>query len=106
AHWTRDRDHDRLPLEWVVKKMTADTASMYGLADRGVLAPGMVGDVNVIDYDNLRLERPVMVVDLPADGRRFVQGARRYVPTVKSGDVIMCHGDDVGARPGRLIRGR
>ena len=75
AHWTRDRDHDRLPLEWVVKKMTADTASMYGLGDRGVLAPGMVGDANVIDYDNLRLERPVMVHDLPANGRRFVQRA-------------------------------
>jgi N-acyl-D-aspartate/D-glutamate deacylase len=105
AHWTRDRDHDRLPLEWVVKKMTADTASMYGLGDRGVLAPGRVGDVNVIDYDNLRLERPVMVFDLPANGRRFVQRAQGYVTTVKSGEVIMRHGDDVGARPGTLLRG-
>jgi N-acyl-D-aspartate/D-glutamate deacylase len=105
THWTRDRDHDRLPLEWVVKKMTADTASMYGLGDRGVLAPGKVGDVNVIDYGNLRLERPVMVFDLPAAGRRFVQRAQGYVTTVKSGEVIMRDGDDVGARPGRLLRG-
>ena len=54
THWTRDRDHDRLPLEWVVRKMTAETASLYGLGDRGALAPGMLGDVNVIDYDGLR----------------------------------------------------
>src|SRR5207245_10039347 len=50
AHWTRDRDHERLPLEFVVKKMTADSASVYGLGDRGELIPGKVGDVNVIDY--------------------------------------------------------
>src|SRR5207253_7358833 len=64
THWTRDRDHELLPLEFVVKKMTADTASMYGLGDRGVLTPGKVGDVNVIDYEHLQLERPVMVHDL------------------------------------------
>jgi N-acyl-D-amino-acid deacylase len=105
AHWTRDRDHNRLPLEWVVKKMTSDTASMYGLGDRGVLAPGKVGDVNVIDYDNVQLERPQMVFDLPGNGRRFVQGARGYVATVKSGAVVTKNGVDQGARPGRLLRG-
>jgi len=105
AHWARDRDHDRLPLEWVVKKMTADTASMYGLGDRGVLAPGKLGDVNVIDFDHVQLERPVMVHDLPGDARRFVQRARGYVATVKSGKVVLSDGDDQGERPGRLLRG-
>jgi N-acyl-D-aspartate/D-glutamate deacylase len=105
AHWTRDRARDRLPLEWVVRKMTAETASMYGLGDRGVLAPGMIGDANVIDYEHVRLERPAMVHDLPGDARRFVQRARGYVATVKSGEVVLCDGDDQGARPGRLLRG-
>jgi N-acyl-D-aspartate/D-glutamate deacylase len=105
AHWTRDRAHDRLPLEWVVQKMSSETASMYGLSDRGVLAPGKIGDANVIDYDHVRLERPVMVHDLPGDARRFVQRARGYVATVKSGEVVLCDGDDQGARPGRLLRG-
>jgi N-acyl-D-aspartate/D-glutamate deacylase len=105
AHWTRDRDHDRLPLEWVVKKMTSDTAAMYGLGDRGVLAPGKIGDVNVIDYEHLRLERPVLVHDLPGDARRFVQRARGFVTTVKSGEVVLCDGDEQGERPGRLLRG-
>jgi N-acyl-D-aspartate/D-glutamate deacylase len=105
AHWARDRAHDRLPLEWVVRKMTSETASMYGLGDRGTLEPGKIGDVNVIDFDHVQVERPVMVHDLPGDARRFVQRARGYVTTVKSGETILCDGDDQGARPGRLLRG-
>ncbi len=105
AHWARDRDHDRLPLEWVVKKMTSDTASMYGLGDRGVLAPGKIGDVNVIDFAHVQLERPVMVHDLPGGARRFVQRARGYIETVKSGHVVLSDGDDQGERPGMLLRG-
>jgi N-acyl-D-aspartate/D-glutamate deacylase len=105
THWARDRDHDRLPLEWVVRKMTSQTAAMYGLGDRGALVPGKIGDANVIDFEHLRLERPVMVHDLPGDARRFVQRARGYVTTVKSGEVVLCDGDDQGVRPGRLLRG-
>ena len=58
THWARDRDHDRLPLEWIVRKMTAETAALYGLGDRGTLTPGMLGDVNLIDFDALRLAAP------------------------------------------------
>ena len=105
THWARDRGHDRLPLEWVVRKMTSETAAMYGLGDRGVLVPGKIGDANVIDYEHLRLDRPVMVHDLPGDARRFVQRARGYLTTVKSGEVVLCDGDDQGARPGQLLRG-
>jgi N-acyl-D-aspartate/D-glutamate deacylase len=105
THWTRDRDHDRLPVEWVVRKMTAETASLYGFADRGALKPGKLGDVNLIDYENLKLPRPEMVADLPADARRFVQGSEGYVATVKRGEVVLRDGEDQGRRPGRLVRG-
>jgi N-acyl-D-aspartate/D-glutamate deacylase len=105
THWTRDRAHDRLPVEWIVRKMTADTASMYGLGDRGVLAPGKVGDANVIDYDDLALERPVMVHDLPGGARRFVQRSRGYTATIKAGRVVLRDGADQGERPGQLLRG-
>ncbi|HEY1737935.1 MAG TPA: amidohydrolase family protein, partial [Acidimicrobiia bacterium] len=105
THWTRDRDHDRLPLEWIVRKMTAETASLYSLTDRGTLAPGMYGDVNVIDYDALRLFRPEMVHDLPGGARRFVQRSEGYVATIKSGEVVMRNGEDQGMRPGVLLRG-
>jgi len=105
THWVRDRARDRLPLEWVVRKMTSETAAMYGLGDRGVLAPGMIGDVNVIDDTALALGRPEFVHDLPGGARRFVQRATGYVTTVKSGAVVLVDGADQGERPGRLLRG-
>ncbi len=106
THWTRDRSRgDGLPLEDVVRKQTHDTARLYGLGDRGTLEVGMLGDVNVIDYDALALEPPQVVRDLPAGGSRLVQRARGYVATIKGGEVTFDHGADTGARPGTLIRG-
>jgi N-acyl-D-aspartate/D-glutamate deacylase len=106
THWVRDRSRgERLPLELVVQKMTSDTASLYGLQDRGVLAPGMRGDVNVIDLEGMVLHRPEMVYDLPGGARRLLQSADGYDATIVAGEVIMRDGVATGARPGKLIRG-
>lgn len=105
AYWTRDRRGARLPLEQAVRMLTSDTAQMYGLGDRGVIAPGMVGDLNVIDYDALRLHAPEVHHDLPAGGTRILQNAGGYVATVKSGTVTFRDGAATGALPGRLVRG-
>ena len=67
--------------------------------------PGLLGDANVIDFDALRLPRPEMVHDLPADARRFVQGSEGYVATIKRGTPILRDGEDQGERPGQLLRG-
>lgn len=106
THWVRDRQRgERLPLELVVQRQTSDTARLYGLGDRGVLAPGKVGDVNVIDLDRLQLRPPTVVDDLPAGGRRIVQRADGYEATVKSGVVTFLGGQPTGEHPGRLLRG-
>ena len=106
TYFTRDRVRGpRLPLEFVVHKMTQDTARLYGLNDRGVLAPGYRADCNVIDYDALALDAPQMVRDLPAGGKRLIQRARGYVATVCAGEVTFEQGDATGAQPGRLLRG-
>jgi N-acyl-D-aspartate/D-glutamate deacylase len=106
THWTRDRERgDLLPVEWVVKKQTHDTARLYGLTDRGTLEPGMLADVNVIDYDGLALGNPTVAADLPAGGRRLLQSADGYLATVKAGDTTFENGVDTGERPGRLLRG-
>ncbi len=106
THWARDRSRgEKLPLEFVVKKMTSDTARLYGLHDRGALRPGMKGDVNVIDLERLRLRTPELAYDLPAGGRRLLQRAEGFVATIVSGEVVMREGEDTGARPGALIRG-
>ncbi|HWC34460.1 MAG TPA: amidohydrolase family protein [Mycobacteriales bacterium] len=105
THWTRDRSRgERLPLEFVVRKQTHDTARLYGMTDRGTLEPGMLADVNLIDYDRLRVLPPVVVADLPAGGTRVVQGAEGYVATIKRGVVTYRNGEATGARPGELVR--
>ena len=106
THWVRDRSRgERLSLEEVVRMQTHDTARLYGLNDRGVLAPGMKADVNVIDLEKLRILPPEMVFDLPADGRRMIQRAEGYRATVVSGAVTFEDGEATGEMPGRLIRG-
>ncbi|MDI2132535.1 N-acyl-D-amino-acid deacylase family protein [Yinghuangia seranimata] len=106
THWARDRARgERLPLEFVIKKQTADTAELYGLGDRGVIEPGKRADLNVIDLDELTLHRPRMVHDLPAGGGRMLQDATGYVATVVAGQITRRNGQDTGARPGRLVRG-
>ena len=106
AYMTRDRTKGPLmSLEGTVHKMTQDTALLYGMEDRGVVAPGFVADLNVIDYDTLSLEDPEIVYDLPAGGKRIIQRANGYVATIKSGEVTYEHGEHTGALPGRLLRG-
>lgn len=106
THWVRDRTRgERLPLELVIRKMTQDTASLYGLGDRGTLEPGKKGDVNVIDFDGLTLHRPAMAYDLPGGARRLLQTADGYDATIVSGEVVMRGGKETGARPGALVRG-
>src|SRR6202162_4122037 len=83
THWARDRTRgDRLPIETVVHLQTRRTAELYGFRDRGLLAPGYLADVNVIDHDALALEASDNVYDLPASGKRLIQRARGYVATV------------------------
>jgi N-acyl-D-aspartate/D-glutamate deacylase len=104
SHWARDRA-DGLPLEFVVKKMTRDTAHLYGLEDRGVLAPGFKADLNLVDLEHLNLRLPEMVHDLPAGARRLIQRADGWKATICSGEVTFEDGEHTDARPGRLIRG-
>ncbi len=106
THWARDRSRgDRLSVEEVVNHQTRRAALLYGFEDRGLLEPGYLADVNVIDMENLTLLPPKMVYDLPAGGKRLIQDAVGYVATVKSGVVVRENGKATGERPGVLLRG-
>ncbi len=106
THWARDRKRGpTVSVEHAVHSMTQDTARVYGLLDRGVIAPGYKADFNVIDFENLSLRRPEMAYDLPAGARRLLQKSRGYDATIVSGEVVMRDGEATSARPGRLIRG-
>ncbi len=105
--WARDRTRGRtLPVEAMVRKQTIDNARLYELHDRGVIAPGLRADLNVIDFAALKLHVPRIHHDLPAGGARIMQGSEGYLATVVNGVVTRRHDQDTGARPGRLMRWR
>ena len=106
THWTRDRTRGpKLALEDVIRMQCRDTAESVGLFDRGRIAVGLRADLNVIDYDHLRLRAPEVAYDLPAGGRRLIQRADGYVATIVAGEVTYRGGEPTGALPGRLLRG-
>jgi N-acyl-D-aspartate/D-glutamate deacylase len=105
THWGRDRIRGpKLPLEMLVKRQTSETANFFGLTDRGRLAPGLRADVNVIDFDGMRMQKPELVHDMPANGRRFVQRVTGYEATIVAGQPIFERGEHTGALPGKLVR--
>jgi len=106
THWVRDRSRGpRLSLEYAVRKQTLETAHLFGLRDRGQIAPGLRADLNVIDFDRLHLPPTYVVRDLPAGGQRMMQDAKGYAATIVAGVVTRREDEDTGARPGRLVRG-
>ena len=105
-HWVRDRQRgNKLPIELIINKQTAATASLYGLKDRGVLAVGKRADINIIDLEKLAIGDFELQADLPAGGTRILQSATGYVATFVKGVQTRGNGVDLGRRPGRLIRG-
>jgi N-acyl-D-amino-acid deacylase len=105
THWVRDRTRGpRLPLELAVHELTQKPARIFGLNDRGVLAPGMRADINLIDFDRLALNPLEFIHDLPCGHRRLVQRSRGYVATYVAGQKIFAECKETGARPGRVVR--
>ncbi|MBR0898937.1 amidohydrolase family protein [Bradyrhizobium tropiciagri] len=105
-NWVRDAKLGKnIDLAMAIRALSQEPAQLVGLDDRGLLAPGYVADVNVIDLDGLRLHAPTVVYDLPAGGRRLRQGADGFVATIKNGAITYRDGVHTGALPGRLVRG-
>lgn len=105
THWGRDRTRgEQIDLPTLIKSQTHDTARAVELSDRGTLEVGMKADVNVIDFDNLRVRSPEIVHDLPAGGARLQQRADGYLATVVNGQVTYENAEPTDALPGRLIR--
>ena len=104
-HWVRDRAGKRIALEHAIKRQCRDTAVLYGLHDRGLIQPGLLADINVIDMDRLKLGKPWLAFDLPANGKRLLQKADGYVATIKSGQITFREGVMQGPTPGIVLRG-
>lgn len=106
THWARDRTRgEKLPLEFVVKRLTRDNAAAIGLLDRGLVKTGLKADLNVIDFDRLNVHAPEVLYDLPSGGRRLVQRTEGFEATIVSGIPVYRNGQATGELPGRLVRG-
>jgi N-acyl-D-aspartate/D-glutamate deacylase len=106
TYWARDRKAARFTIPEAVRMMSSHTADVAGFGDRGRIVPGFKADLNVIDFDRLRLHPPRASFDLPAGGRRLTQAAEGYEATIVSGVVTARNDEPTGAFPGRLVRGR
>lgn len=104
THWGRDRAEGRMELPDLVHRLSRATASMMGLDDRGLIAPGYKADINVIDFDQLALQPPEISHDLPGGGIRLLQRASGYAATINSGVPVYLDGQPTGNLPGRLVR--
>ncbi|HET6811684.1 MAG TPA: amidohydrolase family protein [Acidimicrobiales bacterium] len=105
SYWGRDRERGRMDVAFLVSRQCRETAHAVGLDDRGVLAPGYRADLNVIDFEHLRVRRPEMRYDLPAGGKRLLQSAEGYLHTFVAGTEVYSSGQHTGALVGRLVRG-
>jgi len=104
THWGKHENKFEMPE--LVRRLTSDTADAAGLGDRGRVQLGLKGDLNIIDWDELDFEAPYMVKDLPAGGKRLMQGASGYAYTIVSGEITHQNGKPTGALPGKLVRGQ
>ncbi len=105
SFWCRDRTRGPgLPLETMVALQTSKPARLYGMNDRGQVSVGYRADLNVIDFDELRLGPPYVAFDLPADGRRILQRSSGYLATCCGGEITFERGEPTGALPGGLLR--
>ncbi len=102
THWVRNTG--TFTIEDAIRRLTSDTAEVFGIADRGVLRPGAFADVNVIDLDGMRLHMPDYVHDFPGGAGRLVQKATGYDCTLVNGQVFMEKGEHTGALAGSLLR--
>ena len=103
THWGRDQK--RWDVAELIRRLTSDTAQAAGLLDRGVIAPGMKADLNVIDWDRLGAGAPYVVNDLPAGGKRLMQKVTGYDATILSGLITFRGGEPTGNLSGKLVRG-
>ena len=102
TYWVRERQRWSLPE--AIRRLTSDTADLFGIVDRGRLRPGSFADVNVIDFDHLHLPPPTYEHDFPDGAGRFVQGASGYDYTLVNGQVFMDHGEHSGVLAGEMLR--
>jgi N-acyl-D-aspartate/D-glutamate deacylase len=101
GYWVREKGI--MSLELAVRRLTFDSASAFGIYDRGLIQPGMAADLVVFDPDTVRPVAEDKVHDFPANGWRMRELAEGIHYTVVNGEVLMEKGTHTGTHPGRVL---
>ena len=102
THWIREKG--MFSLEEGIRRMTSDTADLFGIQNRGRLKQGSFADINIIDFDGMSLEYPEIVNDFPGGAGRFIQRSTGYSKTIVNGEVFMQDGEHSGVLNGKMLR--
>ena len=102
THWIREKE--KFSLEEGIRRMTSDTADLFGVQNRGRLKQGSFADINIIDFEGMSLEYPEIVNDFPGGAGRFIQRSTGYSKTIVNGKVFMQDGEHTGALNGKMLR--
>ena len=102
SYWVREKE--ALSLEEAIKQITYNTATLWGLHDRGLLREGMAADIVIFDANTIGPDMPEVVHDLPAGAPRLKQTATGIAHTVVNGEVLLSENEHSGATPGQLLR--
>ena len=101
--WVREREV--MTLEHAVKRITTEPAALFGITQRGRIAPGLAADFAIFDLARIgSKKRGVMRNDLPGGGRRLVMPAEGVEYTIVNGAPLFERGKDTGARRGQVLR--
>ncbi|HWM80391.1 MAG TPA: amidohydrolase family protein, partial [Methylomirabilota bacterium] len=101
GYWVREKGI--MSLELAVRRLTFDSASAFGIYDRGLLQPGMAADLVIFDPDTVRPVPEDVVHDFPSNGWRMRELAEGIHYTVVNGEVLMEKGTHTGSYPGRVL---
>ena len=102
SHWVRNMGI--MPLEKAIRKLTLDSATVYGITDRGMLRPGLAADIVVFDPDTIDALPPEEAFDLPGGAKRRKQLAKGIEYTIVNGQVILERNQPTGALPGKVLQ--
>jgi N-acyl-D-aspartate/D-glutamate deacylase len=102
SHWVREKE--AFSLEEAVRQITFNTATFWGLHDRGLIRVGMAADLVVLDPTTVGARLPEVVHDLPAGGKRLKQTAVGIKHTIVNGQIMLSDNEPTGAAPGKLLR--
>ena len=102
SYWVREKQ--AMGLEEAVRQITYNTATMWGLHDRGLIREGLAADLVVFDPDTIGARMPEVVYDLPSGAQRLKQTADGIKNTVVNGEILLTDNEHSGAVPGRLLR--